>query len=489
MNSILVMTLILSAIAVIFLTSRAYLTLYALAVVVSLVGINIHLGVTINLTRIVIFFFYISIILKMAAGKIYHLPLNFLSPFVTLFSLTLFVQFISTILSDHALDGLRQIAIYISLMVLFITINIIGVNVRVITKAVYIYLFIGLVQGLYGMYQVIGGPFSWPTYQTLMEGIPTTNDRTVNGYYYTGAYQSFRPTGFFPADVSHYSGYMVGILIISLALLAYNRRSLFLSAVLVSGIMGLLFSLSRSGILTFILFGIPILLFLLWRLKPLKHWSISMFVAPVLPLVLMVVLGVLAAPVIGALGIDLTSTLDNIYTRMIDLVNAGGNENESMSIHILSRALGLDAWLSSPIIGVGLGVNASPWFSQNYQDYWTGSHSHHLDILGQTGLLGAILEWSFMWLVARYMWRGLFVANHYCQEQYLLAGLLASFIAIILGNLLYHYYINQFAWFLMGCGVALSRSIILDARKSTFVRPFDVGISSNKNIIGPTNIS
>ena len=487
MNLILVIALMFSSIAALFASSRSVLTLYALAAVVSLVGINIHLGVTINLSRIVIFFFLISIIVKAAVGKMQRVPYNFLSPFVKLFGLTLFFQGISAILSAHTLDGMRQIAIYIGLMALFITVIIVGVNLRVITKAIYIYLSIGLVQGMYGMYQVIGGPLSWPTYQTLMVGIPTANDRTIDGYFYTSAYQSFRPTGFFPADVSHYSGYMVGVLFLSLALLAHNRRSLFLYAVLLFGTMGLLLSLSRSGMLAFIFFGIPVLSFLLWRIKPVRRRSFRMFVAPVMPFA---ILGLFVVPVIvSGLGWDLTSISDNIYTRVIDLVDAGENENESMGVHILTRVLGLDAWLSSPLIGVGLGVNASPWFSQYYQAGWAGSHSHHLDILGQTGLIGAILEWSFMWLVARYMWRGLFVLRHNCQEQYLLAGLLASFITIILGNFLYHYYINEFVWFIMGCGVALSRSIILDARKNIAVGSFDSYPNSITNILVPASIN
>lgn len=46
-----------------------------------------------------------------------------------------------------------------------------------------------------------------------------------------------------------------------------------------------------------------------------------------------------------------------------------------------------------------------------------GAHSHHLDILGQTGLIGAGLQFIFM----------------------ALAGLLYAYIAIIFGNFMYHF--------------------------------------------------
>lgn len=54
------------------------------------------------------------------------------------------------------------------------------------------------------------------------------------------------------------------------------------------------------------------------------------------------------------------------------------------------------------------------------------------------------------------------------QGQYILAGLLASYIAIIFGNFMYHYFTLDFVWFLMGCGVALSRLLILEASQKEY---------------------
>jgi O-antigen ligase len=160
---------------------------------------------------------------------------------------------------------------------------------------------------------------------------------------------------------------------------------------------------------------------------------------------------------------------DAIQSRLTDVVEAGENENESMAEHIYTRLLGLDAFVSSPIIGVGPGVNASPWYSETYQAEWAGSHSHHINMLGETGFLGAGLEWIIMFWVARYMWRGLFVGRKNTPERNLLAGLLAAYITIIFGNLFYFYYLNDFVWFLMACGVALSRAIILKEKKESRV--------------------
>ena len=45
------------------------------------------------------------------------------------------------------------------------------------------------------------------------------NDRTVDGYFYAGAYPAFCAIGFFSSDVSHYAGYMAEFFIISLLMI------------------------------------------------------------------------------------------------------------------------------------------------------------------------------------------------------------------------------------------------------------------------------
>lgn len=477
-TTILMLSTAVALASLLFVKLRSSFSVYALAGVVSLVGLNIHVGVTFYLSRIVIIFFLIGILVREAMGKQIRLSSDVLLPYIQLFSLLLLVQLLSAFFSDHELDGMRQIFIYISLMALFFTVIIVGAKVEIITKAIHVYLAIGLLQGLYGMYQVIGGPLNWPTYQTLMVGIPTANDRTVDGFYYSGAYQTFRAIGFFPADVSHYAGYMVGVVLLAMALLIHNRRSLFLYTVLVVGTMGLLFSLSRSGILALIIFGIPSLSFLLWRVEPVAQRSYWKLTKSLMPLVLMGF--VLATTTIVALEIDLTKVSDAIHSRLSDVIDAGENQNESMAEHIHTRLLGLDALASSPILGVGPGVNASPWFSETYQAGWAGSHTHHINMLGETGLMGAGIEWLLMWLIARYMWRGLFVRRENTPERNLLAGLLATYITIIFGNLFYSYYLNDFVWFMMACGVALSRAMIVEAHKGSKVSSPEVLGNSNQ---------
>lgn len=64
-----------------------------------------------------------------------------------------------------------------------------------------------------------------------------------------------------------------------------------------------------------------------------------------------------------------------------------------------------------------------------------------------------------MALVFFQMWRGVRQSRPRSQAQAMMVGLLATYVTIILGNLFYAYYTNDFVWFLMGCGWALSVAI------------------------------
>lgn len=455
----------LSAFAIVLVASRPHFILYALAAVVSLVGINIHVGATFYLSRIVIIFFIISLLVRLALDRRIRLQTQFLSRYIVLFCLILFFQLISTVFSSQILEGVQQILIYMSMMAIFIVVIMVGTSIEVITKAIKIYLVTGLIQGIYGIYMVIGGPFGWPTYQTLLlADIPVANDHTINGYVYFGAFKTFRALGFFPADMSHYAGYMAGVLILAIAYMVYDRRLFLPYLIVMFGGAGLLLSFSRSGLISFVVFGIPTLIFLLSRIRPLNTKGLISLAAP--GLVGLALIGMIGQPVLSSIGIELPNTIEIISTRLDDLfVPAGSESGGSMEEHIATKLAGLHAFASSPLLGVGLGVNASPWYSESYDRGWGGSHSHHLDILGQTGLIGAGLQFLFMALVGRYMWRGLFVTRENSLARHLLAGLLAAYIAILFGNFLYHYFMLDVVWFLMGCGMALSRLLILDAKK------------------------
>ncbi len=435
------------------LAQKPKIIIYILALVVSIVGINIHLGVTFYISRIALILFFISLLFNPNKNTIKPI-------WIQLPIISLIIQLFSVLLSDQKSEGLRQMFIYLSLSVIFLIIILVAKKTEIIIKAINYYLFIGIVQGLYGVYQVFGGVKGWPTYQTLMVGIPMANDRTTDGYFYTGAYSAFRAIGFFSSDVSHYAGYMAGILLIALSLIAYDKKKIFPYVVLIIGIIGLLFSLSRSGIIAFIVFGIPSLIYLLRKFDIIKKINLKrlFFISSII-----ISFSILYF-LFTSKNEDIQNPITILTSRFENIFDVNSSKSESMSDHLLTRQLGLDAFLNSPLIGVGLGVNAAPWYSEKLHAYWAGSHSYHIDMLGQIGLLGLLTEWILMFLIVKYMYRGL-MAKASIKNKAVLCGLLSSYIAIIFGNFLYYYYLNDFVWFIMGTGVALSNSIQIEEKK------------------------
>lgn len=442
---------------ILLVVNKPHLILYWLGLSVSLIAVNIHImGFTFYLWRLMFVLIVIAWIVRSALGARGGFNLNIDRRYLLLFSGTIIVQTISSIYAVSAQEAFRQQLIYLSMMAVFLSVIILGTRTSDIIKALKYYLVFGIVQGLVGIYQVVGGLLGWPMYQDLMIGWTVGNARNLEGEFWFG---SLMPRAFgFLSDVNHYAGYLVGVLLLAIALFVWNRRKLMPSIVLIVCSIGLMLSLSRSGIITFII-GL-IVLKLLFHLAGMRsQWIIrAALIMSIVPAIFFFAASINEG-MSNAIG-DKINYKAVIAERVEDISTIGDTLGGSVEVHILTRLLALDAWITHPLFGVGMGVNAAPWYSEKYQEIWRGAHSHHLDALGQTGLLGACLEWLFMGLVGITMWRGLKASQKNSQERAVLVGLLTAYIAIILGNLFYHYYLNGFVWFIMGCGVALSRIVI-----------------------------
>ena len=320
-----------------------------LAAVVSLVGINIDLGVTIRLSRVFLFLFLITFLLNWNYFKKLKVS-DSIYPFFILFTLIIVNQIISSLMSDHLQSGISQIFIYINLMFLFLAILLTSGNIEIIKKGIKIYILVGLIQAAYGFYQIFAGPLGLPTYQSLFAsmGIPMTNDQTSDGYLYSGALGLFRTTGFFSADVSHYAGYLVGIITISLSMLFHNPKRKYLWLIFIIAIFALILSFSRSGQLAFILFGLPALLFLLIYFKLIFFRVRNIFN---LKIASVFTVFIFSLPFIAnQVGFDIDQVATTISSRFTDLFDAGSNDKESMGIHILTRLQGLMPFLLIPFL-------------------------------------------------------------------------------------------------------------------------------------------
>ena len=202
--------------------SRPDTLLYLLALVVSLVGVNMHVGVTIYLSRILVVCFVLVLAIRHTLQMQGGPRLRCDARLIVLFGAMISVQAVSAFASERTADSLRQLFIYLGAMAIFVTVISLADTSAKVIRALRLYLVAGIAQGLYGMYQVVGGPRGWATYQSIPWAVPTANDRTSGGYYFTPGYDVFRAFGFFPGDVSHYAGYMAGVLLIAMGFLTYR---------------------------------------------------------------------------------------------------------------------------------------------------------------------------------------------------------------------------------------------------------------------------
>lgn len=429
--------------------SQPVTILYGLGLFASFISVNVHFGMTFYVTRIMLICLFMSITLRFTLNVRGGFSSRIDPRFIFLFFGILFVQLVGVILmTPNKADGFRQMFIYFSMMLIFLSILILGRQISDILKAIYFYLCFGIVQGCVGVYQVVGFMIGLPMYQDFLVGIPNGNPRNTMRVWWDGPAGVPRAFGFL-ADSNHYAGYLVGVILLSLALIVWNRRAIFPYIVLCASSAGLVFSLSRSGMVTLMLFGVPSLLFLLRYARfPI------FFVRPLIKICfILILLRICIDPIFDYYPqINSLDPWHILTTRLHHL----SEQDVTFQSHVSTRLAALDAFTQYPILGIGL---ATIWYSKSYDAYFGGSHSHHLDALGHTGIFGACLEWAFMGLVGLYLWRGLVCSLPLSQERAVMAGLLATFCAIFLGNFFYHYYLNDFVWFLMGCGVALSRNI------------------------------
>ena len=444
--------------------SKPATILYALAFSVSFIAVNVNIGFTIYVSRLVLLALVLVILVRASVGISGGFQLRIDQKFILLFVGTVLVQTLTISIAASLFEHTRQILIYLSMMAIFIAVIILGTRTSVVIKALKFYLAFGIVQGIVGIYQVIGGFLGWPMYQDLMVGWHVGNPRNLQGVFWLSG---LMPRAFgFLSDTNHYAGYLVGVLLLAVTFFSWNRRKIVPYMVLIVCSIGLILSLSRSGILTLIL-GLMFLT-LMFSLTGIRvRWiSRAILIMGIVPAIIVLAASTFEGAGIGNGFSSRVNVQKIVDMRLKDITSQGSIQGGSLDVHILTRLLALDAWITHPLLGVGLGVTAAPWYSENYQMNWQGAHSHHLDALGQTGLLGAGFEWLFMGLVGFTMWRGLKVSRKGSQERVVLVGLLAAYVSILVGNLFYHYYLNGFVWFLMGCGVALSRNVMQDSYAS-----------------------
>ena len=170
--------------------------LYALALAVSFISVNINIGFTIYASRVLFVILMVVVMLRLFMNSKSEIKFRIDSVFIILFSLIIFIQLLSLPLVENVVEHARHIFIYLSMMAIFVGVLMLGSSITVLVKALRFYLGFGIVQGLVGIYQVIGALRGWPMYQEFIYGsyidtIKTGNPRNLMGVFYSGLGEFF----------------------------------------------------------------------------------------------------------------------------------------------------------------------------------------------------------------------------------------------------------------------------------------------------------
>jgi len=448
-----------------------------MAAVSSLTAFSVHVGFTIYLSRVVTVLFLASLLLSAAnrdgrlrIGKVHR-------GLIALFGLLLFVQSGSLLIAPNKTAALSKILIYVFLMTEFSVIQLASTNARILIRGLWLYISMGVFQAIFGIYQVVGFFKGWPMLLSLMDFLPAGNPNHRLGAIVDEA--GFPRAFGTVTEPNNYAGFMVIVLICAVVLLlnwkrVTGNRRLFLLIVFGSSLSGIVLSGSRSGLIT-VTAAVPLVAIFshggrIFRgAHPFKMVPAALVVSGLL-------IGILfmAGRIVTGQGMERT-VLAALANRVSLLWRSEGPLADYSDIeghvsdiegHVRSRMLGLEAFSRNPILGVGVG-NFGEYYSAELQEQNLGSHSHHIDVLAETGLMGALIEWSIMGVTLVTMLRGVRAAYPGSSIQIWLLGMASAYAGIIFGNLLYHYYLNDFVWYIMATGVSLAQQAIAVRRGST----------------------
>ncbi len=131
----------------------------------------------------------------------------------------------------------------------------------------------------------------------------------------------------------------------------------------------------------------------------------------------------------------------------------------SAKLHLKIAAEGVKMFLENPVTGVGLNnfrvvyAHDNAWWVGGFTNKNMMAHSAFISFFAEGGLLGGIANIVIIVLVIFHMDKAI-KSCHSMFERSLLVGLFSSYIGILGCNIFYHYYYNEFVWFIMAMNIA-----------------------------------
>lgn len=128
-------------------------------------------------------------------------------------------------------------------------------------------------------------------------------------------------------------------------------------------------------------------------------------------------------------------------------------KDESTGQHTRLGIAAINMFKKHPIIGVGIGNYGAHLIPGSRGTAM--SHSAFLSFFAETGIIGAIVNLGFIIFLVFYLVVNIKNMKKYSFYYALNVGLLASYIAVVSANIVYHYYNQAYIWFLVGYIIAV----------------------------------
>jgi O-antigen ligase len=380
------------------------------------------------------------------------------SVFHLLLVLLFFVYSIGALTAIAPIRVIRVCVLYIFLFLLFtITLELLNDKKR-IEKATVYFLAVGVIGSLYGIYQIVGFILGFPTQLPFIENL------SHHQYYFTGL-TAFKLGGvWFPRinstfnDPALIGGYVVMSLMILISLFGrrYVRHDLNFKHKL--GYLSFSFVLLSCVILTFsrsswigACFGFAVLSYYLFKNSRTRK--------PLVVLLLFFSLVITWAIVFYSPFWD--ATIGRV-------MQAFDPTDISTSGHLKWLNVAIQAWSNNPILGVGLN-NFAEYYAVNFQETNKAmTHSAYFSFLAETGIIGLILEMTFIFLIIRHLLLAISITRKSGDTNFyfLLVGILAAYVAMLGTNITYHFYTQFYVWFFNALAVAASTLVIKNPNRN-----------------------
>jgi len=172
-----------------------------------------------------------------------------------------------------------------------------------------------------------------------------------------------------------------------------------------------------------------------------------------------VIIGVSVAAVAGQSGLG-SATTERVYTflRNFDQYGFDVASRGSIGIRLTSLGMGSAVFIENPFIGIG--INAFPEYASSVSPNWVASnriqtvHSLPLLLLAELGMIGLSIYTSFVYMIARDLYRGTFYDIHNNQMN---AAVLAALISVTLMASLGMSYVHPYTYLVFSIAVSALR--------------------------------